>query len=332
MKSPDNITSQPTLVQKLVCCAVEEREFCFALSEVRSLMRAHQMTPATETDAAPAPLGWVTVQQEQIPVYDLAARLRLAAPTTTEGFIVVFNTAPSFALRVDRITGSVELPNAQLLALPPIVTAGVEAFFKGLAQVEGRWIPCADAQRLHPTPATCSHTVPSHLATITAAFSITANRTAAPQIVLFTPLTANDAPVLFGLSMAQVQEVAAMTPILPLPQAPPYVLGITNWRGVPVPVVDLEMRLGLTTRTPPAIVTEGRLLVACGPQQRGLIGVLVQPHVKTLRLPLSYAPLSQPLVSTPGFVKGAFEWEGKSLVIPDLDAVLAVEQAYAGKA
>lgn len=345
MKSA-NVTSAAQKLapaQKLVCCAVQEEEFCFALSEVRSLTRAQPLaTSASGQEGAsgtPAPLGWLTLQQEQLPVYELAERLQLApsptvqtaAQTADEGFFVALNTTPAFAVRVDRIMGSVELPNAQLLALPAITRGGTKAIFKGIAQVKDKWVFCADAQQLHPTPATGAYASPSCLTTVEASFTLAANlgqaqRTAAPQIVLFSPASPSKEgmPILFGLSMTQVQEVTAVTPIMPVPHAPPYVLGITNWRGLPVPIVDLETRLGRTVTSVAwqASAAQSRLLVACGPEQRGLIGMLVHPQVKTLRLPIPYTTVSQPLVAAPEFIKGAFAWEGRPLVIPDVDAML----------
>lgn len=335
MKSPTAATQRRTATQKLVCYAVQEKEFCVALSEVRSLTRAHQLMPASvyQTDGMPPPLGWITLQQEPVPVYDLAARLQLAplpdAAAAREGFLIALKTTPTLALRVDRIMGSVELPNAQLLALPPIATAGTEALFQGIAEVNEKWVLCANAQRLHPAPAARSQSTITDLTTVAPSFSVTAQiagaqRKAAPQVLLFSVPSAAETSLVFGLSLAQVQEVTAPLPILPVPYAPPYVLGITNWRGVPVPIVDLEMRLGLTTTptAPAALLAQSRLLVACGPEQRGLLGVLVQSQVKTLRLPIAYTTLTQPLTLLPEFIKGAFAWEEKPLVIPDVDAIL----------
>jgi purine-binding chemotaxis protein CheW len=63
---------------------------------------------------------------------------------------------------------------------------------------------------------------------------------------------------LFGISVENVREILDMRPITRLPQAPTYLLGITDVRGRSVPVIDLRVKLGL----PPGEVTYStRILV-----------------------------------------------------------------------
>lgn len=49
----------------------------------------------------------------------------------------------------------------------------------------------------------------------------------------------------FALPVERVQEVLDMRAISRLPQAPPYVLGLTEVRGVGLIVIDLRMKFGL---------------------------------------------------------------------------------------
>ena len=43
----------------------------------------------------------------------------------------------------------------------------------------------------------------------------------------------------------QIQEVLAFGNITPLPQAPPYLEGVTDLRGTLIPVIDLKKRMGV---------------------------------------------------------------------------------------
>ncbi len=58
-------------------------------------------------------------------------------------------------------------------------------------------------------------------------------------------LTLGLGPETFGIAIRHVHEILDMQPIAALPQAPPFLLGMTDVRGVGYPVVDLRLRLGL---------------------------------------------------------------------------------------
>lgn len=329
--------------RKLVCCAVQGEEYCFDLSDVYSITRAHQIVPCTDQEEGSVGvptgqtelIGWVGTQETKLPVYDLAQRLQLVSEPTPEtarnGFVVVLKTSPAYAVRVDRITGNIALPPTQVTALPPIVVAAPDACFKDIAQVEEKWILCLDANRLRPGggefpwPAT----VPT-LTTDAARFVSHAekkSRPASPQVLIFLPATqleasADPTPLFFGLSIMQSQEVVKLTKIIPVPNAPPYVYGIINWRNLLVPIIDLKARLGLTTTPAQPIDPQSRLLIVRASQSANLLGIPVTPEIKTFRLPIPYQPLQQPLALATDLVKGVFELGKLPLVIPDLDAIL----------
>jgi len=49
----------------------------------------------------------------------------------------------------------------------------------------------------------------------------------------------------FGIEIAKIQEIIAMTPITPVPRAPHYIRGVINLRGKVMRVVDLRLKLGM---------------------------------------------------------------------------------------
>jgi purine-binding chemotaxis protein CheW len=56
----------------------------------------------------------------------------------------------------------------------------------------------------------------------------------------------------FCIDIRAVREIRGWTPATPLPNSPPYVLGVINLRGVIMPVIDLKNRLGLGRTEPTA--------------------------------------------------------------------------------
>lgn len=52
----------------------------------------------------------------------------------------------------------------------------------------------------------------------------------------------------FALQLDSVERVVPIAEITPLPAAPDVILGVINFRGAIVPVVDIRRRFGLATR------------------------------------------------------------------------------------
>jgi len=73
-------------------------------------------------------------------------------------------------------------------------------------------------------------------------------------------LTVNLADEEYAVDILAVREIRGWTPVTRIPQAPSYVLGVLNLRGVIVPVIDMRLRFGLareeyTATTVTVIVT-----------------------------------------------------------------------------
>jgi purine-binding chemotaxis protein CheW len=301
------------------------------ITAVRSIGRLHQYGfQATLEGVAtpPGAIGWLAAQAHQYPVFDLAAQLGVASAATSnlhEGFVVLVNTAAPFGLRVDRVIGNLEVEPAQIAALPHILEPSADKLFKGVVKLADKWLLCADASKLHRTqavPTTTLSTAAPH-----APNALAAPRKTRAQILLFSSAqklnATNEAqPMVFGLSLTQVQEISNLLPILPVPHAPKYVFGLTNWRNLPLPIIDLQARLGLPHEAvaPNQIHLKSRLLIARAPS--GLVGVPIHPQVKAFPLPIPYQAHQQPLSVARNLVLGMFDLEGSPLVIPDLDAML----------
>ncbi len=315
---------------RLVRCAVQEQEYCLEITAVRSIGRLHQFAfqPTLEGVATPpGAMGWIAAQQQKYPVFDLAVQLAIGTGSANfhDGFVVLVNAAQPFGLRVDRIIGNIEIESSQIVALPHIAEPTADKLFTGVVKLADKWVLCANAAQLHRTEAAPLTTLPKPPPRVMNAPA--APRKSRAQIMLFSAAQSLEAvsepqPMVFGLSLMQVQEISHLLPIISVPRAPKYVFGLANWRGLPLPILDLPTRLGLRHEAVAAhqIHPKSRLLIARAPS--GLLGVPIHPQVKAFPLPIPYQRHEQRLSLAHNLVLGIFDLEGSPLVIPDLDAIL----------
>jgi purine-binding chemotaxis protein CheW len=85
--------------------------------------------------------------------------------------------------------------------------------------------------------------------------------------------------VFYGVDVNQVREVKNFESATPVPYAPHYVKGVTNFRGEVVPVIDLRKRIGLSDKkekedTPIMVII----------QDKHPIGVIVDSVIEVLTL------------------------------------------------
>lgn len=83
----------------------------------------------------------------------------------------------------------------------------------------------------------------------------------------------------FCIDIGSVREIRGFTASTPLPQAPPYVLGVINLRGAVMPVLDLRARLGLGSTE-----ASGRHVIVVVHDQDQTAGFLVDAVQETMML------------------------------------------------
>lgn len=50
----------------------------------------------------------------------------------------------------------------------------------------------------------------------------------------------------FAISVAMVLKILEFQDLTPVPKAPPFLIGVLNWQGSLLPVIDLNLKLGFT--------------------------------------------------------------------------------------
>jgi len=127
----------------------------------------------------------------------------------------------------------------------------------------------------------------------------------------------------YAFPVSTVQEIVRAPSITRVPDAPPTVIGITNVRGRVLAVVDLRLRVGVSTR---CAVDDCRLLVVVARGRQ--VGLLVDSVVRVFDVsPQDIKPLPADF-STPhtDFLRGVTPFEDRLVVMLDLDRVLLLRK------
>ncbi len=126
----------------------------------------------------------------------------------------------------------------------------------------------------------------------------------------------------YGLPLEAVERVLPMVDISPLPCAPPVLLGVVDYHGEILPVMDLRVRLGLPSRDEP-VLTE-RLLVVTTPRRRLAIATDEVAGIRAVEPAQMHSPAGLPL-GLPQVAGIAVLDEGL-VVIQDLETLLSAEE------
>jgi purine-binding chemotaxis protein CheW len=135
----------------------------------------------------------------------------------------------------------------------------------------------------------------------------------------------------FGVEIEYVKEILKITPMTPIPKAPPYLLGMMNLRGTILPVLDPKSRLKLPSG--PGITEKARILVLLISDL--LSGLVVDEVSEVQRIDAS--AIEPPPAVTRGidkfFLSGVVKLKQKNRLIMmlNLGEVLAVDIARGGK-
>lgn len=134
----------------------------------------------------------------------------------------------------------------------------------------------------------------------------------------------------YGLRTQSIREIRGWSPVTPMPNAPPEMLGIGNLRGTAIPIIDLSVKLGMGAVT--VAERSAIVVVALGDM---LVGLLVDGVTGMMTVP---GDALQPMPSAAALYSRAAEGiipAGETLIcflnLEELfaDSLASVEQAAA---
>jgi chemotaxis signal transduction protein len=332
-----------TVSVRLVCCTVGEETYCLDQPSLLSIERADflQLNPGSD-----APAGWLLGGRDETPVYSLAASIEKPhlQRHTANSRVVMINAEPRWGLLVDSVSRLVETSSSDLLPLPAICQDPALGLFAGAVKNGARLMLLLDPARLRRDKATRQESQP-FLPTQSepesgddfgpAAFErrngLTTNWPAGTfarespdsihKILLFSTGSseATGRPILFGLSVRQVLQIADPAPVTPVPAAPSHVTGIFNWHEHAVPLLDVDYCAGLPSASSDP---RNRILIVRAPAG-GLAGFRVRPGVRVEQVPLPGKSCVPNRQFHNRMVKGLFDLSDQMLIVPDVEAMIA---------
>ena len=127
----------------------------------------------------------------------------------------------------------------------------------------------------------------------------------------------------YGLDISAVEGIIKMQSITKMPQAPHFIEGITNLRGVVVPVMDLRRRFGLPTTE---WTKETRIVVVFMNGRK--VGMIVDGVSQVLRIQDDQIEPPPPMVTSNNSAlnKGIAKLENRLIILLDLSKVLSLDE------
>ena len=314
-------------VIRFMRCVIADETYCLNMSWVRGIQRTEQFHQ--QQGAEGGVIGWYMSSAGKIPVLGLAAQLhRPYEAGQAKGKIVVLNTQPQpWALLVERLESVLQVSAADVVPLPALARNPAAPFFDGVVQTPDGMMLSLVPEGLCPQAATravgasmasrseiCPPTVGTHAA---------AGHTG--KLICFSTA---DSPVqasaiTFGLSVSQVPCVLQSFSLLPVPGAAAFVLGLVDWQGYPLAVIDLSRRLGGAASP---VMSDSRLLIARASTRQAFVSFPVRPQMRVRSLPMAHRPSVRALPLQEALLRGKFDLTNETLVIPDIDSLLAPQE------
>ncbi len=306
---------------------IGEKTYCMDMSSVGSIMRLDSLKPNLEDEE---PAGWLVTNRESVPVFNLSKRLgqsMVGDPNT--GRIVVLDAKPMpWAFIIDMVLGVIQAAEENVFPMPSLLQSPSSDLYNGVVKLDDELILYISPERLNPQKDSSSEERMKERRkqefirskSVVSRHNQTSKK--GRRILFFYTMDSgpNERPIVLGLSITQVLEILEPLSIIPVPTSAPFVLGLVNWRNRPVPVIDLNVRLGIGLHS---FDSNSRLLIARTQSNGELIGFHIKPNVSVHSLPIPNQVSSRVLRVDKDFTRGVFELEDETLVVPDMDMVAA---------
>lgn len=124
----------------------------------------------------------------------------------------------------------------------------------------------------------------------------------------------------YGVDIMQVREIKGWTDTTALPQAPSYVRGVINLRGIIVPILDLRARFGMGSTEPTRMHVV--IIVITGTRTTGLLVDAVSDIITVEPSTIRPIPRMDDLPTEDSFLDGLVALDDRMVTLVSLDGLI----------
>lgn len=319
-----------TRAERLLLFTVAGNAYAMETHFIQNIQRASFVQVARDDTGR---FGWLVTRTGRRPVYDVADHLHLPpTPRDQPGPLLVLQPFLGTVLMVQHIHRVQQITADQIHSLPAAALGPVGHLLAGIFHDGNRLIPI-----IRPDINSASHTTQADLEkeARNSALSLeqadrTTRETDAIQsmprgLVTFTTDRARSTgtQIQFGVNLAALQEVLEPNTIAPVHLPNSYFGGFLNWRGRPVPVLDLNRRLQLP-RDQPSEQNRYLILRTSRPNQH--VAMPANSDIRIHRTLVGLENATHKLNLNYDLVAGVYRFESQYLVVPQLDRIAFDEE------
>jgi purine-binding chemotaxis protein CheW len=123
----------------------------------------------------------------------------------------------------------------------------------------------------------------------------------------------------FATGINQVERILEFEKITKMPDSPEYLMGVINYQGRIIPVIDLRKRFNLSKTD---IVSETKIIIA--KQDQGDIGLIVDAVSEVVDIREDYMSPPPEIISgiVGKYIKGIIKMEGRIIIYLNLGKIL----------
>jgi purine-binding chemotaxis protein CheW len=128
----------------------------------------------------------------------------------------------------------------------------------------------------------------------------------------------------YGVDIMQVREIKGWTETTALPQAPSYVRGVINLRGIIVPILDLRARFGMGTTIPSRMHVV--IIVITDTRTTGLLVDAVSDIITVEPGTIRAVPRMDDLPVEESFLDGLVALDDRMVTLVSLDGLIGAAE------
>lgn len=314
-------------MRKILAFRAEDETYCIDINLVSSIQSMNELVHNAETTS---PLGWINIPGATVAVHTFAECMNMAGSwSLAKGQVLVIRTSKPWGLGVERVLNVFELDEAEIHRFPDFAQNKALMYYKGMINRPDGYMPYLDLDKIDPyldRPEIIEDEAPKKRRDVVRPTARTPRLSADDKIsgrlLIFKVWESDEGydDITFGLSVAQIIQITEILDAKLVPSLPPFVLGIANWRGIPIPIIDLALRLGYETSP---VYSNGRTLIVRDTETGQLFGFPIRPAVKAVDLPIDYKKNEKEVSFDSYYARGVFVYENELLVIPDLNRLVS---------